>query len=314
VKTARKEVPRMPLDHGTSALPRVAVVVLNYNGKALAEKCLRSVMNSPYANKDIILVDNASTDGSVEYLRALFPSIFILECPVNLGLVGGRNCGFREAIRRDDDYILSLDNDAHIDPHLIEELVAVALSDPRIGVLGPKTFADDGSGKLQCTGGRIRYTQNVTSERGASESDRGQYDRIEDMDYFPCCGLMARREVFERLNCLDENFSGCGHDDTDFCTRAVRLGFRVVYVPRAVMWHLGSATIGGYSPRKKYSEAVNSVYFVRKYGKVKDRLKYAFFAGFGLIYALIVQTPQGNHKAVFAKARGIWDGLRKPMA
>jgi GT2 family glycosyltransferase len=304
----------MPLDHGTSAFPRVAVVVLNYNGKALAEKCLRSVMNSPYANKDIILVDNASTDGSVEYLRALFPSIFILECPVNLGLVGGRNCGFREAIRRGDDYILSLDNDAHIDAHLIEELVAVAASDPRIGVLGPKTFADDGSGKLQCTGGRINYTQNVTSERGAGESDRGQYDRIEDMDYFPCCGFMARREVFERLNCLDENFAGCGHDDTDFCTRAVRLGFRVVYVPRAVMWHLGSATIGGYSPRKKYSEAVNSVYFVRKYGKAKDRLKYAFFAGFGLIYALVVQTPRGNHKAVFAKARGIWDGLRKPMA
>jgi GT2 family glycosyltransferase len=304
----------MPLDHGTSAFPRVAVVVLNYNGKALAEKSLRSVMNSPYANKDIILVDNASTDGSVEYLRALFPSIFILECPVNLGLVGGRNCGFREAIRRGDDYILSLDNDAHIDAHLIEELVAVAASDPRIGVLGPKTFADDGSGKLQCTGGRINYTQNVTSERGAGESDRGQYDRIEDMDYFPCCGFMARREVFERLNCLDENFAGCGHDDTDFCTRAVRLGFRVVYVPRAVMWHLGSATIGGYSPRKKYSEAVNSVYFVRKYGKAKDRLKYAFFAGFGLIYALVVQTPRGNHKAVFAKARGIWDGLRKPMA
>ena len=303
----------MPLDHGTSAFPRVAVVILNYNGKALAEKCLRSVMNSPYANKHVILVDNASTDGSVEYLRPLFPSIFILECPVNLGLVGGRNCGFREAIRRGDDYILSLDNDAHIDPHLIEELVVVALSDPRIGVVGPKTFADDGSGRLQCTGGWIKYTQNVTSERGAGETDRGQYDRIEDMDYFPCCGFMARREVFEKLNFVDEAFYGYGHEDTDFCLRAVRIGYRVVYVPQAVMWHRGSTTIGGYSPRKKYLEAVNSAYFVRKYGAPKDCLKYAFFAGFGLIYALAVQSFWGNHKAVFAKARGLWDGLRKPL-
>jgi GT2 family glycosyltransferase len=304
----------MPLDSRTSAFPRVGVVVLNYNDTALAERCLRSVMDSTYPNKETILVDNASTDGSAEYLRALFPNILILECPVNIGSVGGRNRGFREAIWRGNDYILSLDNDAHIDSHLIEELVAVASSDPRIGVLGPKTFADDGSGKLQCTGGRINYTQNVSSERGAGESDRGQYDRIEDMDYFPSCGFMARREVFERLNCLDENISGYGHDDTDFCTRAVRLGFRVVYVPRAVMWHFGAATMGGYSPHKKYWEAVNSVYFVRKYGKVKDRLKYAFFAGFGLIYALVVQTPRGNHKGVFAKARGIWAGLRKPMA
>ena len=304
----------MPSDPKPLGCPRVAVVVLNYNGKELAERCLRSIVDSPYANKDVILVDNASTDGSVEYLRALFPSIFILECHINRGSVVGRNRGFREAIRRGSNYVLSLDNDAHVDAHLIEELVAVAASDPRIGVLGPKTYNDDGSGTIQCAGGWIKYTQNVTSERGAGESDRGQYDRIEDVDYFPCCGFMARREVFERLNCLDESFSGYGHDDTDFCMRAVRLGYRVVYVPRAVMWHRGSATIGSYSPRKKYSEAVNSVHFVRRYGRIKDCLKYAFFAGFGLIYALVVQTPRGNHKAVFAKARGIWDGLRKPMA
>jgi GT2 family glycosyltransferase len=197
---------------------------------------------------------------------------------------------------------------------LIEKLVDVAESDPRIGVLGPKTYADDASGKIQCAGGRINYTQNVCSERGARESDHGQYDRIEDVDYFPGCGFMARREVFERLNFLDEAFYGYGHEDTDFCKRAVRFGYRVVYVPQAIMWHRGSTTIGGYSPRKKYLEAVNSAYFVRKYGTPKDCMKYAFFAGFGLIYALGVQFFRGNHKAVFAKARGIWDGLRKPLS
>src|SRR5262245_33223459 len=296
------------------ALPRVGVVILNHNGKALAEKCLRSVMDSPYPNKDIIVVDNASSDGSVVYLRALFPGASILANSDNLGVAGGRNCGFREASRRGNDYILSLDNDAYIDRHLINKLVEVAESDPRIGVVGPKTYADDGSGTIQCAGGRITYTQNVCSERGAWESDRGQYDRIEDVDYFPGCGFMARREVFEKLNFVDEAFYGYGHEDTDFCLRAAQLGYRVVYVPNAVMWHRGSATIGAYSPRKKYLEAVNSVCFVRKYGKRRDCLRYAFFAGFGLIYALVVQSFRGNHTAIFAKARGIWDGLRKPIS
>ena len=295
------------------ALPRVGVVILNHNGKALAEKCLRSVMDSPYPNKDIIVVDNASSDGSAAYLRALFPNVMILQNSENLGVAGGRNCGFREAVSRGNDYILSLDNDAYIDPSLIEELVAVAESDTRIGVLGPKTYSDDGSGTIQCAGGRITYTQNVCSERGAGERDRGQYDKIEDVDYFPGCGFMARQEVFEKLNFIDEAFYGYGHEDTDFCFRAGQSGYRVVYVPQAVMWHRGSTTIGGYSPRKKYLEAVNSAYFVRKYGTPKDCMKYAFFAGFGLIYAFAVQSFHGNHKAVFAKARGIWDGLHRPL-
>jgi GT2 family glycosyltransferase len=300
---------RPPL--GESA--KVAVVILNYNGKELAERCVRSVLASTYPRTEVILVDNASTDDSVAYLHGLFPDVLILECRENLGIAGGRNRGFREAVRRGNDYVVSLDNDAYVDVRFVAELVAAVGSDPRIGVAGPKSFWDDGSGRIQSVGGHITYTQNVSSERGAGESDRGQYDRLEEVGYFPGCGFMATREVFERLNFLDEAFS-CGHDDTDFCIRAARLGYRVVYVPRAVMWHRGSATIGVYTPAKKYLEAVCSVRLVRKHGNLKDRLKYAFFAGFGLIYALAVQTPRGNHKAVFAKARGIWDGVRNRIA
>ena len=294
--------------------PGVGIVILNHNGKQLTVKCLKSVLNSPYPKKDILLVDNASADGSVEHLSALFPQILIIENRENLGVAGGRNRGFREAVRRGNKYALSLDNDAYIDPHLIDELVATAESDPKIGVVGPKTYSDDGSGRIQCAGGRITYTQNVCSHRGAGKIDRGQYDRIEDVDYFPGFGFMARCEVFEELNFIDENFYGYGHEDTDFCLRAAQLGYRVVYVPQAVMWHQGSATIGSYTPRKKYLEAVNSVYLVRKYGGHLDRVKYTIFAGLGLVYALIVQSFIGNYKAVFAKARGLWAGLRKPIS
>ena len=296
----------------TLKIPKVGVVILNYNGSSLAEQCVRSVLKCGYRNTDIVLVDNASTDGSLDYLRAMFPEMHGVGNSENLGIAGGRNRGFVEAIHRGAEYVLSLDNDTRIDPGLIDALIAVAESDPRIGVVGPKTYMDDGSARMQCAGGRITYTQNVCSERGRGKMDRGQYDRIEDVDYLPGFGFMARREVFEKLNFLDERFYGYGHEDSDFCVRAARLGYRVVYVPQARMWHRGSATIGGYSPRKKYLEAVNSVYFVRKYGSIRQCVKYGFFAGVGLIYAFVVQSLRGNHSAVLAKARGIWDGLRKP--
>jgi GT2 family glycosyltransferase len=293
--------------------PKVGVVVLNHNGKSLAEQCIRSVLKCGYPATEIILVDNGSTDGSLEYLGAKFPVAHVVANSENLGIAGGRNRGFIEAVDRGAEYVLSLDNDTRIDPNLIHALVTAAESDPHIGVVGPKTYMDDDSGKMQCAGGKITYTQSVCAEHGRGKKDKGQYGRNEDVDYFPGFGFMARREVFEKLNFLDERFYGYGHEDTDFCVRAARLGYRVVYVPQAVMWHRGSATIGSYSPRKKYLEAVNSVYFVRKYGSIPQRLKYGFFAGLGLIYALIVQSFRGNLSAVLAKARGLWDGLRKPQ-
>ena len=308
------ENPTLNAPPGQRKTPKVGIVILNHNGKSLADKCLRSVFESSYPNKEIIFVDNASTDGSLEYVLSNFPETHGVANGQNLGIAAGRNRGFVEAISRGADYVLSLDNDTRIEPALIQALVEAAEADLDIGIVGPKTYMDDDSGRMQCAGGKITYTQNVCSERGRGSIDSGQYNRIEDVDYFPGFGFMARREVFEKLNFLDERFYGYGHEDTDFCVRAARLGYRVVYVPQAVMWHRGSATIGSYSPLKKYLEAVNSVVFVRQYGSFRQCLKYSFFAGLGLIYAFIVQSSRGNHPAVFAKARGLWDGLRKSQS
>ena len=162
---------------------------------------------------------------------------------------------FVKRFRRGNDYVLSLDNDARIDRQSDRRISeAVADSDPRIGVVGPKTYSDDGSGRIQCAGGRITlYAKRLFRAWGWGKAIAGQYDKIEDVDYFPGFGFMARREVFEKLNFVDEAFYGYGHEDTDFCLRAAQLGYRVVYVPKALMWHRGSTTIGDYSPTEEIS-------------------------------------------------------------
>jgi len=294
--------------------PRLAAVVLNHNGKKLAERCLRSVLEDGLEERDVILVDNASTDGSVAHIRDRFPDVVVLESRDNLGVTGGRNLGFREAVRRGADHVLSLDNDTVVLPPCVGALTRALESDARIAVVGPKTYMDEERTRvLQCVGGAIDFTENVTREMGAGEVDTGQYDEPRDVGYFPGSGFMARAAVMEQLGYLDESFHGYGHEDTDFCFRAARRGYRIVYVPGAAMRHGGTSTMGGYSPRRKYLEAVNSVYFVRKYASPIQSCKYAFYAGFGLIFALAVQAPRGNAMAVVAKARGMWRGLFKPI-
>jgi GT2 family glycosyltransferase len=112
-------------------------------------------MDSPYANKDIILVDNASTDGS-SVPPPLFPRVLILECVKSLGITGARNRGFREAVGRGNDYVFSLDHDAHIDARLLDDLVAVAGSDPR-----PLGWTAQTPSMRPPTGARRKYLQTT---------------------------------------------------------------------------------------------------------------------------------------------------------
>lgn len=216
--------------------PRVAVVILNWNGHDVLAKCLDSVMRTDYPNLEIVVVDNASTDRSQPLVRDRYPSVRLIENRENLGYVGGNNVGIGSTRS---DFVVLLNNDTTVDRAWIRELVKVAATDERIGILGCKVYLM-GTRIIQHAGSHLRFVSGSLFTRSMVE-DEGQFDEVADVDYVSGEAIMIKREVFEKAGLLDPDYYAYW-EDVDFCCRARRRGYRVIYVPSSVVEHMVSAS------------------------------------------------------------------------
>ena len=128
----------IPPNNFSDKYSKVTIILLNWNGKEDTIECLESLKHITYPNYEILLVDNGSTDGSVECFRERYPGMEIIENGENLGFAEGNNVGIRRAMDEGADYVLLLNNDTVVDPEFLGELVKVGESDPKIGIVGPK--------------------------------------------------------------------------------------------------------------------------------------------------------------------------------
>ncbi len=292
--------------------PRVAVIVLNYNGKEVTLQALPSISQMRYPSFDVVVVDNASTDDSVSAIRAAHPELAIVTVDVNQGAAGGYNLGMRWALDRGYDYLLILNNDIEVHPDLLTELVAVAERTPTIGAVGPKVYYFWNRDRIWSAGGRIRFREAVTRERGLGEVDHGQYDRDQAVDYINGCGLLIRRQALLAAGLWDPIFH-LSVEDADWCLRLRRAGFSVWYAHRAVLWHMVAFTTGIYKPSKTFHTGRSTAIFVRRYGNAWNWLTYLLFTAAALPAAFVRELFRGNQAAVTAKARGVVAGLRAPL-
>lgn len=215
------------------AAPKVSIVILNWNSKKDTLECLSSVRNIEYPNLEVIVLDNGgSTDGSQEAIRKQFPEVRLIEVQGNRGFAGGNNIALREA---SGDYYLLLNNDTVVDKNVVKRLVEAGESSRDIGITGPKMYLYDRKNVFWFAGGFMQKHYG-TIHRGYGEVDRGQYDRTEDVDIMSGCALMVKKEVVDKIGFLDEEFF-LYYEDADWCLRARKAGYRIVYVPSAVIWH-----------------------------------------------------------------------------
>jgi len=218
--------------------PKVSVIILNWNGKDDTLECLKSLESVAYSNLEVIVVDNGgSTDGSQEAVRRQFPSVILMEVSGNRGFAGGNNVAIAKA---SGDYYFLLNNDTVVDKNVIAELVRVAESDKTVGIAGPKMYFYDRKNVFWFAGGFMQKHYG-TLHRGYNEEDHEQYDKIEDVDLISGCALLIKRGVVEKIGLLDEEFF-LYYEDADWCLRAKKAGYRVVYVPGAKIWHKCSGT------------------------------------------------------------------------
>ena len=215
----------------------VSLVVLNWNGRAQLERCLPSLEALDYPNYEIILVDNGSSDDSVAFVRERFPAIRIIENGENLGYPKGINVGLRAA---EGEIIVPLNNDIVARPDFLRKLAAAMEADGQVGIAGCKIYFPDGR-TLQHAGSTISYPLALTNHIGYGEVDRGQYDELREVDYVTGAAFAVKKEVLERIGYLEERFF-LYFDDPDICLRAKKAGYKVIYVPDAVVIHYESST------------------------------------------------------------------------
>jgi GT2 family glycosyltransferase len=224
--------------------PLVYIIVLTWNGKADTLDCLRSLQNLSYPTARILVVDNASNDGTAAAIRSSFPNVELICNDSNLRFAGGNNVGIEYSLKRGADYILLLNNDTVVDSDFLTVLVQKAKEDRRIGIAGPKIYYNE-SDCIWFAGGRIEWWKGWVSHIGIHEPDEHQYDIPREVDYITGCCMLLKREVINAVGTLDEKFYLYG-EDVDWCIRARRAGFKVVYVPLSHIWHKVSASSGGH--------------------------------------------------------------------
>jgi len=217
--------------------PLVVSVILNSNRRDDTLACLSSLEQNSYANRRTIVLDNASSDGSVDAVRTSFPGVQIIELDQNLGYAGNNDVGIKAAMDQGADWVFVLNEDTILAPDCLEKLVAVGESEPAIGIVGPLVYHHDEPEVIQSAGGKMnRFFQGW--HRGQNEPDHGQYDHPEPVDWITGCGIMVRREVIEQVGAIDERFFYYV-EEFEWCIRARKSGWKIFFAPQAKLWHKG---------------------------------------------------------------------------
>jgi len=226
--------------------PLVSVIIVNYNGKTYLEKCLESLMKINYKNYEVILVDNNSTDTSIEFVKNTYPSITIIKLNDNYGFAEPNNIGAKNA---KGDYLLFLNNDTEVNADFIGEMVKVLKQDPKIAIcqsLLLKSNGDvDSSGDFIDTLGRAYSSKNKVNEVKKILSARG-------------ASMMVRKDSFWDLGGFDKKFFA-SFEDVDLGWRAWIWGYKIVLVPNSIVYHKGGQTVKYLSSQVRFHGVKNSL-------------------------------------------------------
>lgn len=247
--------------------PLVYIIVLTWNGKKDTIECLDSLSRINYPNYKILVVDNASTDGTMDVIKKNYPDVEYIYNSKNLRYAGGNNVGIDFALKKNADYILLLNNDTIVESNFLQHLISTATSNPDIGIIGPKIFYYDQPGLIWYAGGKIEWWKGWIYHKGIRELDSEKYSYKMETDFVTGCCIMIKRELFEKIGKIDETYFIYG-EDVDFCIRARRAGYKIFFDPDAKIWHKLSVSTGGHlSWFKNWNKLKSQIRIFIRFGK-----------------------------------------------
>ena len=241
----------------------ITSIVINWNLKKETTCCLASLEKSTITCRTI-LVDNGSIDGSPKELCAQFPDIDLIQLPTNIGFGPACNLAIQRALQDPVcEYIFLLNNDARIHPTTLETLQRSASEYPQAGIFGPIVYDQGIPARIWFAGAHRRYGVLAANTAHRGKIDRGQFS-TSVVDYVFGAAMFIRRQVFENVGFFDERFF-LYLEDLDFCLRAQSAGFSLVFIPKARVWHIGSASTSHNLALRRYHHIHSSILFLKKH-------------------------------------------------
>ncbi|MGJ1438235.1 glycosyltransferase family 2 protein [Sphingobacterium multivorum] len=249
-----------------SKLPKVAVVILNWNGRFFLEKFLPSVYNSSYPNVEFVIGDNASDDDSISFVKQYYPTITILENDKNYGFAGGYN---KILQRVDADYYVLLNSDVEVSQNWIEPVIEYLERNPSLAAAQPKIRSFHDKQKFEhagAAGGYLDYfgfpfcQGRILHE---VEDDAGQYDNESEIFWASGAALFIRSDAWKEADGLDEDFFA-HMEEIDLCWRLKKMGYGIGYCPKSIVYHVGGGTLNASNPKKTYLNFRNNMVMLQK--------------------------------------------------
>ena len=283
--------------------PLFSVIILNWNGRHLLEECLSSIRAQTFRDFETIVVDNGSTDGSVDWVKERWAeSVSTVALPSNLGFAGGNNAGIRVARGR---YVILLNNDTAVDPGWLAALAEAVRRHPHAGMFTPKILNYYRRDEIDNTG-HVIYPDGLARGRHRLETNDGRFDEEGEAAWPSGCAGVYRKEMLDEIGLLDESFFAYG-EDVDLGLRARWAGWVCYYVPDAVVYHKYSATTGTYSPQKAFLTERNRIWVLLKNFPLKEVLLSPFHTALRYAIHLYGMVSGEGASAGFTRDFRAWE-------
>lgn len=288
----------------------ITFVVINWNLKQDTADCIDSLLKAGAGVENVIVVDNGSTDGSVDFLSAKFGSALeIVGLETNMGFAKGSNAGIQQALVRNADWIFLMNNDTFVAADFVEQLEhAIQIGGSTYSLFSPMILYYDLPKIIWSLGDRlVPGTMIGINPYIGKNAESFQFPEIFPVDFVNGCGMLVHRKVYQTVGMMDTRLF-IYHEEVDLCWRVRLAGFRMAAVPNAKMWHKISSIMGKQKPKTRYLQTRNQIWVFRRYASGLKKV-IMFFFSVGRAFRLIFQDAKMHQLGLLPHLwRGWWEG------